>query len=101
MIVDFSDEQIDRYARHLVLPEVGEAGQAKLLNARVLVVAAGGLGSPLLLYLAAPGVGYLGVVDDERGRVVVGDAGEQVILVLLRDIFCLHKKPSYRPVSGA
>ena len=61
--MDFSDEQIDRYARHLVLPEIGEDGQAKLLNARVLVIGAGGLGSPVLMYLAAAGVGTLGVVD--------------------------------------
>jgi len=54
-----------RYARHIVLPEVGGAGQAKLLSASVLVVGAGGLGSPLLLYLAAAGIGRLGVVDDD------------------------------------
>ena len=63
--MDFSDDQIDRYARHLVLPEIGEEGQAKLLQARVLVIGAGGLGSPLLLYLAAAGVGTIGVVDDD------------------------------------
>ncbi|MGH6877888.1 MAG: HesA/MoeB/ThiF family protein, partial [Rhizomicrobium sp.] len=54
---------IDRYARHIVLREVGGAGQAKLLAARVLVVGAGGLGSPLILYLAAAGVGRIGIVD--------------------------------------
>ena len=63
--MDFSDAQIDRYARHLVLPEVGEGAQAKLLRSSVLVIGAGGLGSPLLLYLAAAGVGRLGVVDDD------------------------------------
>ena len=64
--MDFSDDQIDRYARHLVLPEIGEDGQARLLDSRVLVIGAGGLGSPLLLYLAAAGVGTLGVVDDDQ-----------------------------------
>jgi adenylyltransferase/sulfurtransferase len=61
----FSEEQMLRYARHIVLPEVGGAGQAKLLQARVLAIGAGGLGSPLILYLAAAGVGRLGVVDDD------------------------------------
>ncbi len=51
--MDFSDQQIERYARHLVLPEIGEEGQARLLASRVLVIGVGGLGSPLLLYLAA------------------------------------------------
>jgi adenylyltransferase/sulfurtransferase len=63
--MDFTEEQINRYARHILLPEVGGEGQARLLSSRVLVVGAGGLGSPLLLYLAAAGVGTLGVVDDD------------------------------------
>jgi molybdopterin-synthase adenylyltransferase len=58
-----SDTQLERYARHIVMEEVGEEGQEKLLNARVLVIGAGGLGSPVLMYLAAAGVGTLGIVD--------------------------------------
>jgi molybdopterin/thiamine biosynthesis adenylyltransferase len=63
--MDFTEAQFQRYARHLILDEVGEEGQAKLMAARVLVVGAGGLGSPLLLYLGAAGIGTLGVVDDD------------------------------------
>lgn len=62
----FTREQLDRYARHIILPGVGAAGQQRLLDARVLVVGAGGLGSPVLLYLAAAGVGTIHLVDDER-----------------------------------
>src|SRR5262249_12654092 len=60
---DLTDAQRDRYSRHLLLPEVGEVGQAKLLKAKVLLLGAGGLGSPAALYLAAAGGGTLGVVD--------------------------------------
>jgi adenylyltransferase/sulfurtransferase len=61
-----SPAEIERYKRHLVLKEVGGQGQQKLRAARVLVVGAGGLGSPLILYLAAAGVGTIGVIDDDR-----------------------------------
>src|SRR5262245_18948256 len=61
-------EELERYARHIVLREVGGPGQAKLKTARVLVVGAGGLGAPVLLYLAAAGVGTLGIVDEDNGQ---------------------------------
>jgi molybdopterin-synthase adenylyltransferase len=64
--MSLSDRQFERYARHLILDEVGEEGQAKLLASRVLVVGAGGLGSPALMYLAAAGVGTIDVIDDDR-----------------------------------
>jgi adenylyltransferase/sulfurtransferase len=64
-MLELSDRQLERYARHVILDEVGEEGQAKLIEARVLVVGAGGLGAPLLLYLGAAGIGTLGVVDND------------------------------------
>ena len=66
MDLDFSEDEIRRYSRHILLQEVGGIGQAKLKAARVLVIGAGGLGSPLVLYLAAAGIGTIGVVDDDR-----------------------------------
>src|SRR5919112_4678744 len=63
--MSLSPEEIERYARHLVLREVGGPGQAKLKAASVLVIGAGGLGAPLIQYLAAAGIGTLGIVDDD------------------------------------
>jgi len=64
-VPDLTDDQLHRYARHVVLPEVGEEGQLRLLASKVLVVGAGGLGSAVLTYLAAAGVGTLGIADDD------------------------------------
>ncbi len=72
-----SRAQIERYARHLVLKEIGGPGQQKLLAAKVLVIGAGGLGAPVLLYLAAAGVGRLGIVDDDR--VALSNLQRQII----------------------
>ena len=65
MTTALTADEIERYARHIVLPEIGGAGQQKLKQARVLVIGAGGLGAPVLEYLAAAGVGTLGIVDDD------------------------------------
>ena len=65
-MIEFTDEQIERYSRHIILPEVGGAGQQKMLEARVLLLGAGGLGSPAAYYLAAAGIGNLGIVDFDQ-----------------------------------
>ena len=62
----FTEDQVLRYSRHIILPRIGAAGQRKLLDAKVLCVGAGGLGSPAAMYLAAAGVGTLGIVDFDR-----------------------------------
>ncbi len=73
----FTDDELERYARHLVLHEVGGPGQQKLAAARVLILGAGGLGSPVILYLAAAGVGSIGIVDDDT--VALSNLQRQII----------------------
>ena len=67
--VEFTDEQIKRYSRQIILPHVGGKGQEKLLKAKVLIIGAGGLGSPAAFYLAAAGVGTIGIVDSDEVEV--------------------------------
>lgn len=64
--MEFTEDQLQRYSRHIILPEVGGKGQKKLLNARVFIIGAGGLGCPVGYYLAAAGVGTLGIIDNDR-----------------------------------
>jgi molybdopterin/thiamine biosynthesis adenylyltransferase len=66
MSAQFTEDQVTRYARHIILPQIGGAGQRKLIDAKVLAIGAGGLGSPVAMYLAAAGVGTLGIVDFDR-----------------------------------
>lgn len=63
--MEFNDQQIQRYSRHIILPEVGGKGQKKICQAKVLIIGAGGLGSPAALYLAAAGVGTIGIIDGD------------------------------------
>lgn len=95
--MDFTDAQVGRYARHILLDEIGGAGQAKLLASRVLVVGAGGLGSPVLLYLAAAGVGTIGVVDDD----VVDLSNLQRQIVHITDRLGMPKVESARAALAA
>ncbi|MBF9029103.1 molybdopterin-synthase adenylyltransferase MoeB [Rhodobacterales bacterium HKCCE3408] len=73
----FTDDELERYARHITLPEIGGAGQRRLKEAKVLVIGAGGLGSPVLFYLGAAGVGRIGVIDDDT--VALSNLQRQVI----------------------
>ena len=64
--MNLTDSQIERYSRHIILKEIGGVGQKKILNAKVLIIGAGGLGSPSAYYLAAAGVGKIGIVDSDK-----------------------------------
>jgi molybdopterin/thiamine biosynthesis adenylyltransferase len=81
--MDFTEAQIERYSRHILLQEVGAAGQARIRDGKVLVVGAGGLGSPVALYLAAAGVGTIGLVD---GEVVETSNLQRQVIHFTRDV---------------
>ncbi len=76
-MTNFSDEEIERYARHLVMPEIGGTGQQRLKRTRLLVIGAGGLGSPVLTACAAAGIGTIGIADDDK--VALSDLQRQTI----------------------
>ena len=66
MELDLNDSQLERYSRHILLPEVGAVGQVKLMSSKVLIVGAGGLGAPMILYLASAGIGHIGIIDNDN-----------------------------------
>ncbi len=93
----FTAEQQRRYSRHFLLPEIGEVGQQKLLEAKVLLIGAGGLGSPAALYLAAAGVGTLGIIDDD----IVDDSNLQRQILHSTDRIGQSKVESARTAINA
>jgi adenylyltransferase/sulfurtransferase len=76
-MTDFTNEQLERYSRHILLQDVGVEGQIKLCEAKVLIIGAGGLGAPVALYLAAAGIGTLGILDHDR--VEISNLQRQVV----------------------
>ena len=88
---------LDRHSRHILLPQVGAEGQTKLTNSRVLCLGAGGLGSPVIQYLAAAGIGHLTIVDDDV--VEISNLQRQVIH-RTSDVGCPKAKSAERFVNG-
>jgi adenylyltransferase/sulfurtransferase len=96
-MIDFTEEQIERYSRHIILPEVGAEGQSKLLESRVFMIGAGGLGSPVAYYLAAAGVGTIGVADAD----VVDSSNLQRQIIHNQDRIGMPKVESARETMQA
>jgi adenylyltransferase/sulfurtransferase len=108
-VSEFSDDELDRYARHLVLREIGGRGQALLKAANVAVVGAGGLGSPCLLYLAAAGVGRLTMIDDDAVALsnlqrqilfTTADAGRAKVAAAAEHLAALNPHVTINPVNA-
>lgn len=107
--MNLTDAQLDRYARHIVLREIGGAGQVKLLDARVAVIGAGGIGSPAIQYLAAAGVGHLTLFDDDdvalsnlqrQTLFTTGDAGRPKVHAAAERIAALNSDVAVSPVAS-
>jgi molybdopterin/thiamine biosynthesis adenylyltransferase len=108
--MSFSAQEVDRYARHLVLKEIGGAGQHKLKDASVLVIGAGGLGAPAALYLAAAGVGRIGLIDPDAvalsnlQRQVIyrtGDVGRAKVIAAAERLCALNDNTEVDPLDFA
>ncbi|WP_343227932.1 molybdopterin-synthase adenylyltransferase MoeB [Stakelama flava] len=102
-----SDTQLDRYARHIILREIGGVGQMRLLNAHVAVIGAGGIGSPAIEYLAAAGIGRLTIIDDDRVELsnlqrqtlfATADEGAQKVDVAMREVARRNPDVTITPV---
>ena len=106
--MSLTDSQLDRYARHIVLKEIGGEGQKRLLAAHVLVIGAGGIGSPVIQYLAAAGIGRLTVVDDDRVALsnlqrqtlfATRDIGHAKVVAAANAVQRLNPDVDFRPVD--
>jgi adenylyltransferase/sulfurtransferase len=106
--MSFTDEQLDRYARHIVLKEIGGAGQQRLRDARVAIMGAGGIGSPVIQYLAAAGVGHLTIADDDRVELsnlqrqtifVTGDVGRTKVAAAASAVQALNPDVAVDTIS--
>ena len=107
-VISLTNKDLRRYNRHLMLPEVGHEGQGKIKNAKVLVVGAGGLGCPILQYLAAAGVGTLGIMDNDvvdesnlQRQVLYGinDIGKLKAIIARQRLIELNNLPEYNVLN--
>ena len=108
MAVTLSDEQLDRYARHIILREIGGVGQTRLLGAHVVMIGAGGIGSPAIQYLCAAGIGHLTIIDDDvvdlsnlqrQTLFATADQGEAKVAVAAREVARHNRDVRVTPVK--